>query len=77
MIESAPGALRALRAARVPLLGITNGGGTLEAAKAASLGTKMGVPFAEDEIILSHTPMRALAARHGNDLVLVSGRCMC
>ena len=65
--------MKALRAARVPLLGITNGGGTLEADKAASLSVKMGVPFSADQVILSHTPMRSLAARHGKDLVLVSG----
>jgi len=71
-----PGAARALArldAARVPWLLLTNGGGEPEARKAASLSRALGVRVAPAQVVLSHTPMRALCAALGGAKVLLLG----
>ena len=53
---------------------MTNGGGVSEAHKARELSEWLGAPVRADQVILSHTPLRALAPRLGRDPVVVSGR---
>jgi HAD superfamily hydrolase (TIGR01456 family) len=76
-----PAARRALAAlhgpggrARLPFAFLTNGGGMLEADKAAQLAGWLGVPVAPTQVLLSHTPFRALAPRFADLPVLVAGR---
>lgn len=57
----------------VPFVCLTNGGGVTEDARAALVSRVLGVPVPASRMILSHTPMRALAARHGHDAVLLAG----
>eukprot|EP00775_Hariotina_reticulata_P006312 gene6312-6547_t len=59
---------------RYPVCFLTNGGGVLEARKAQQLSQWLDVPVQENQVVLSHTPMRALAARLAEQCVLVSGR---
>ncbi|WIA28754.1 hypothetical protein OEZ86_011287 [Tetradesmus obliquus] len=59
---------------RFPVCFITNGGGVPEAHKAQQLSKWLGVPVGEQQVVLSHTPMRPLAAALGQQPVLVVGR---
>ncbi|OSX78390.1 hypothetical protein BU14_0111s0059 [Porphyra umbilicalis] len=66
-LPRAPAALRLLFDAATgapthPLLFLTNGGGTTEGARAATLADRLGVPVAPEQVVLSHTPLAALAA---------------
>ncbi|KAF8072704.1 Retrovirus-related Pol polyprotein from transposon TNT 1-94 [Scenedesmus sp. PABB004] len=61
----------------LPVCFLTNGGGVPEADKAAQLSSLLGVPVSEGQVVLSHTPMRALAGRLGQAPVLVVGRGDC
>ncbi|CAE7853588.1 hypothetical protein AK812_SmicGene9472 [Symbiodinium microadriaticum] len=74
-IPGAAEALRALDDARVPYAFMTNGGGVLEAQKAADLAARLGrsEPFGANRMLLSHTPFRALADRFQDRRVLVVG----
>lgn len=73
-LPGAKAALAAVRAANAPHVFLTNGGGLLEADRAAQLATLLDAPsISEDQVILSHTPMRALAERYGDAPVLVVG----
>ena len=60
-----------MQAAHIPFLFMTNGGGHFEEARAAQFSDKFGVPVSEWQICQSHTPMRALAERHGDEMVLL------
>ncbi|KAJ8686381.1 hypothetical protein QAD02_022175 [Eretmocerus hayati] len=44
---------------RVPTVFVTNSGNTIRSEKAADLTRVLGVPITEDQVILSHTPLRA------------------
>jgi hypothetical protein len=57
-------ALKLLNAHSVPYVFMTNGGGTLEKHKAESVAHALGVPVAVEQVILSHTPMKALAPKY-------------
>lgn len=59
---------------RYPVVFMTNGGGTSEARKAQQLTEWLGVPVSEQQVILSHSPMRDLVPELGDRPVLVSGR---
>ncbi|KAI8467209.1 MAG: HAD-superfamily hydrolase [Monoraphidium minutum] len=59
---------------RAPVVFLTNGGGVSEARKAQELTGWLGVPVAEGQVVLSHTPFRRLAPRLGQHPVLVCGR---
>ncbi|CAE7712593.1 unnamed protein product, partial [Symbiodinium sp. CCMP2456] len=74
-IPRAAEALRALDDARVPYAFMTNGGGVLEAQKAADLAARLGrsEPFGANRMLLSHTPFRALADRFQDRRVLIVG----
>lgn len=67
-------AVRRLRAAGVPHVFMTNGGGVPEAAKAAELAARLGdAAITEGQVLLSHTPMRQLAKRYAGRRVVVVG----
>ncbi|GAB0489990.1 hypothetical protein MMPV_001217 [Pyropia vietnamensis] len=66
-IRRAPDALRLLYDSPVgppthPLLFLTNGGGVTEAARAAALTDRLGVHVDASQVVLSHTPLAAIAA---------------
>lgn len=72
-----PGArevLQELRANNIPWAVMTNGGGYPEAKKAAQLSEIVGEYVDPALLCMSHTPMRALAAKHADDLVLAVGK---
>ncbi len=56
-----------------PVVFLTNGGGVSEARKAEQLSSWLQVPVSENQVVLSHTPMRDLVPRLGNAPVLISG----
>lgn len=64
-------------AAGLPHIYLTNGGGVLESVKAQQLSELFALPVAPEQVVLSHSPLRPLAARHGEDLVLVVGMRDC
>ncbi|KAF5834329.1 HAD-like domain-containing protein [Dunaliella salina] len=59
---------------KYPVCFLTNGGGVTEAQKAAELSDWLNVPASEDQVILSHTPMRSLVPALQNQPVLICGR---
>ncbi|KAH8055227.1 hypothetical protein JL720_14337 [Aureococcus anophagefferens] len=73
-VPAAPGALKALEAAGIPFLFMTNGGGTEEGARAAGFAKRFGVAVEPWQVCQSHTPMRALAENHGDENVLLVGK---
>ncbi|KAM0748710.1 HAD-superfamily hydrolase [Meredithblackwellia eburnea MCA 4105] len=56
-----------------PFLLVTNGGGSLESARAKKLTKELGVEISEQQIVQSHTIFRALADKYGDKPVLVIG----
>lgn len=58
---------------RIPFLLLTNGGGEPEAVKAAKLSAALDFAVPPSQVVLSHTPLRPLLARHARDKVLVLG----
>jgi ribonucleotide monophosphatase NagD (HAD superfamily) len=77
VIPSAASALAKLRAARVPHILMTNGGGYVESVKARSVSKLLELPDGAIEprhVCVCHTPMRALAARYSGQLVMLSGK---
>lgn len=71
-----PGAREAVLAlvhAGVPFVFLTNGGGTLEAVKAAQLSAALQLPVHAAQVILSHTPLREAVARFADRKILVLG----
>ncbi|KAF4317854.1 hypothetical protein BBO99_00007784 [Phytophthora kernoviae] len=74
-----PGArevLLELKATDRPFAIMTNGGGYPEDKKAQQIETILGggVSIPTEQMCMSHTPMRELAARHGDELVLAVGK---
>ena len=73
-LPGAAAALARVRAAGVPHVCLTNGGGLLEAERAAQLAALLDSPsIGENDVILSHTPMRELVPRFRDALVLAVG----
>ncbi|KAI8322966.1 HAD-superfamily hydrolase, partial [Martensiomyces pterosporus] len=58
---------------RIPFVLLTNGGGVSEAAKAADLSRRLGLEIRPEQIILSHSPMQALAKEYADKHVLIVG----
>lgn len=75
LIPGSKQAVLSLREAGVPYSFMTNGGGVTEAQKAAQLAVLLeDDSINESRMLLSHTPMRALAERYrGKRVVLVGG----
>ncbi|GMF34274.1 unnamed protein product [Phytophthora lilii] len=74
-----PGArevLLELQATRTPFAIMTNGGGYPEDTKAKQIEQILGggVSIPTERMCMSHTPMRELAAKHGDELVLAVGK---
>jgi HAD superfamily hydrolase (TIGR01456 family) len=74
-----PGArevLLELAATSTPYAVMTNGGGYPEATKAQQIVKILGggVSVPAEYLCMSHTPMRELAAKHGDELVLAVGK---
>ena len=61
-IPGASEALASLEARGVPTIFVSNGGGRTEETRAAQLSRVLGTPVAPEQMVLPHTPMRALAA---------------
>lgn len=75
--QPVPGArevLEDLKKNDIPFAIMTNGGGYLEAKKAKQISEIVGTKIPEEHVCLSHTPMRQLAEKHGDDLVLAIGK---
>ena len=72
-LPGAAAALAAVRAARVPHVFLTNGGGLLESERAAQLEGLLGGPVHTDQVILAHTPMKAVAPSFAATPVLAVG----
>jgi HAD superfamily hydrolase (TIGR01456 family) len=75
-----PGAVEAVQYLvqhKVPFVFVTNGGGMLEEKKAEDLSKKLGIKVSSDQIILCHTPFRALASQFCDKPVLIVGRDEC
>eukprot|EP00744_Colponema_vietnamica_P008834 GILI01012590.1.p1 GENE.GILI01012590.1~~GILI01012590.1.p1 ORF type:complete len:342 (-),score=63.40 GILI01012590.1:52-1077(-) len=74
VISHTPRVLKTLSEKHVPFVLLTNGGGVLEAKKAAQFTEKFGVKIEDDQVCLSHTPMKELAGKYKNQLVLGLGK---
>lgn len=72
-LSAARAALAAVHRARAPHVFLTNGGGVTEAAKAAELARLLCSPVAEAQVVLAHTPFRALAPSFAAAPVLAVG----
>lgn len=57
VIQGARNAIQLLQNNRIPHVFVSNGGGVLEAKKAADLGNKLNLDIRPSQIILSHTPL--------------------
>ncbi|ORY01946.1 HAD-superfamily hydrolase [Basidiobolus meristosporus CBS 931.73] len=62
---------------KIPYVFLTNGGGLTEEAKAADLASKIGFEVTKEQIILSHSPLKAWSRRYEEEPVLVIGRDAC
>lgn len=60
-IPGASEALATLEARGVPTIFVSNGGGRTEAVRAAQLSAVLGTRVTAEQMVLPHTPMRALA----------------
>ncbi|KAJ2506285.1 hypothetical protein IWW47_001655 [Coemansia sp. RSA 2052] len=58
---------------RIPFVLLTNGGGVSEADKAADISRLLGVEIQAEQVVLAHSPMRALASEYAQKHVLVVG----
>jgi HAD superfamily hydrolase (TIGR01456 family) len=72
-LERARDSLLRLKAAKVPYIFLTNGGGELEAVKAKKLSEVLELPVDDRQVILSHTPLRPVVAAHAHQKILVLG----
>lgn len=70
LLAGAKESLERLNKLRIPWILLTNGGGSLESARAEALSAKIGVPISERQILQSHTPFRDFAAKHERILVV-------
>ncbi|KAF9915657.1 hypothetical protein BX616_005646 [Lobosporangium transversale] len=66
-------ALELLWKNKVSYIFLTNGGGVREVQKAEELSKKLGVPVNYEQLIVSHSPMRALVPKYKDANVLVVG----
>ena len=75
VIQGARNAIQLLQNNRIPHVFISNGGGVLEAKKAADLGNKLNLDIRPSQIILSHTPLSdaRLVSKYRDSRVLIVG----
>ena len=65
-------AVKLLVASQIPFVFVTNGGGITEASKAKELTKKLEVKVLEEQIILSHTPFKYVAAGYKEECLQVA-----
>ncbi|KAJ2885633.1 hypothetical protein H4R27_001214 [Coemansia aciculifera] len=58
---------------RIPFVLLTNGGGVSEADKASDISRLLGVEIRPEQVVLAHSPMRALTSKYAQKHVLVVG----
>ncbi|CAG8556713.1 19637_t:CDS:10 [Rhizophagus irregularis] len=58
---------------KIPFILLTNGGGITEKEKAIELSKILDFNLSEDQVILSHSPMRSLVPTYQNSQILVLG----
>jgi HAD superfamily hydrolase (TIGR01456 family) len=73
-IPGARKALEELHQLKIPFAIMTNGGGYPEEKKAKQISDIIGFEIPSSILCMSHTPMRSLVKKHGNDLVLTVGK---
>ena len=75
VIQGAKNAIQLLQRNRIPHVFVSNGGGVLEAKKAADLGNKLNLDIRPSQIILSHTPLSdaRLVSKYRDSRVLIVG----
>jgi HAD superfamily hydrolase (TIGR01456 family) len=66
-----------LQDASVPFVFVTNGGGKTEEDKALELSKRLQLHVRVEQVLLSHTPMKDLAAMYANQRVLILGQDRC
>ncbi|CAG8951866.1 hypothetical protein HYFRA_00005670 [Hymenoscyphus fraxineus] len=74
--ENLPGAVDAIKFLnhnKIPFTFLSNGGNMTEEAKAEELSEKFGTKVETRQVILRHTPYRALVEEHGDKNVLMVG----
>ncbi len=77
VIEGASASVKRLIDNQIPFIFMTNGGGVSEREKASELSSKLSIPILEEQILLSHTPLRCLDETIKKSQVLVLGRESC
>lgn len=77
MLPTAQAALNLLIQHRIPFVFVTNGGGSIEEAKANDLSKKFHMKILSDQIIMAHTPYRYLAKDYSDADILVIGHDNC
>lgn len=79
VLNRAADALQLLKQHKIPHIFVTNGGGCTEASKAQDLTAHLNLqhPVRPEQILLSHTPMKSLAAELANSRVLILGHEGC
>jgi len=73
-IPGAAATLRKLDSAKTPYIFLTNGGGVLEADKAAKVSKVLQFDIDPARVVLAHSPMKSLVKQYQDKLVLVFGR---
>lgn len=57
----------------IPFVLLTNGGGVPEEVKAAEISKRLGVEISPNQVVLAHSPMRALATQYADKHILIIG----
>lgn len=70
-IPSASKALNLLKENDIPYILLTNGGGTLESARAKFISDKLQVEIKESDIVQSHTPYKKLVNLYKNHVLVI------
>lgn len=73
-ITGAKEVLQDLQRHNIPYAIMTNGGGYLESKKAKQIADIIGVNIPSSLLCMSHTPMKTLVKKHGDELVLAVGK---
>ncbi|KAJ3126974.1 hypothetical protein HK098_006941 [Nowakowskiella sp. JEL0407] len=76
-IPQAHRAISLLKNHNIPFIFVTNGGGVTEEKRTKALSNVLGIEFSPEQMVLSHSPMRTLSQKYGNDNVLVVGKDDC